>query len=236
MNPDCGMVIVAAGSGTRMGGGVPKQFMPLQGLPLYLWSARHFDALPEVRAIVIVGPAGDVDAMTAQARQARIGKLVAVVSGGALRQDSVLAGLRALPAECGIAGVHDGARPFPGDAVTTAIACAREHGAAILAAPVPDTIKRVRDGEITSTLDRSVLWAAQTPQLARRLVLIGALESCAAEGREVTDEASALEARGIAVRVVASPRTNIKVTTPEDWLVATAIAASMGDGGKVDGE
>lgn len=234
MMPDCGMVIVAAGSGSRMGGGLPKQFMPLCGVPLYLWSARCFDAMWEVRAIVIVGPVDDVDAMAEQSRAAGISKLAAVVRGGALRQESVLAGLRALPRECAIAGVHDGARPFPGGAVAQAIASAREHGAAILAAPVPDTIKRVSDGAITQTLDRTTLWAAQTPQLAGREVMIGALERCASEGREVTDEASALEACGVSVCVVASPRTNIKVTTPEDWIVAQAIAASMAGDGKAE--
>ena len=166
--------------------------------------------------------------MEKEAGQAGLKKLSAVVVGGANRQDSVLAGLSALPDNCDLAGVHDAARPFPGLAVHEAMEVARQHGAAILAHPVSDTVKRVQKGSkiISATEDRETLWAAQTPQFAGRTVLLKAIRHCVEKGIVITDEASALAECGVDVRVVSSPRTNLKVTTPEDWAVAEMLAAS----------
>ena len=228
MKADCGIVIVAAGSGIRMGGDIPKQLHRLGSLPLFLWSARFFDSLDQVSSVVIVGPDQHLPFMEREAGEAGLKKLTAVVVGGANRQDSVLAGLSALPENCDLAGIHDGARPFPGAAVHEAIEMARQHGAAILASPVSDTVKRVQKDSnvILGTEERETLWAAQTPQFARRTVLLQAIRHCVEQGMIITDEASALAEAGVAVRVVSSPRTNLKITTPEDWAVAEMLAAS----------
>ncbi|PKO16468.1 2-C-methyl-D-erythritol 4-phosphate cytidylyltransferase [candidate division BRC1 bacterium HGW-BRC1-1] len=228
MKADCGIVIVAAGSGLRMGGDIPKQLQRLGGLPLFLWSSRFFDSLQDVCSVVIVGPEAHLPFMEKEAKETGLKKLTAMVVGGENRQDSVLAGLSALPETCDFAGVHDGARPFPGPAVHEAIEIARQHGAAILASPVTDTVKRVAKGSnvISATEDRETLWAAQTPQFARRGVLMDALRHCVQKGILITDEASALAEFGVDVRVVHSPRTNLKVTTPEDWAVAETLAAA----------
>lgn len=228
MKADCGIVIVAAGSGLRMGGDMPKQLQRLGGLSLFLWSARFFDALDEISSLVIVGPEQHLPFMEKEVGDAGLKKLTAMVAGGANRQDSVLAGLSALPENCDLAGIHDGARPFPGEPVHEAIGMARQHGAAILAHPVSDTVKRVQKGSnvISATEDRETLWAAQTPQFARRSELLHALRHCVEAGIIITDEASALAEVGVDVRVVPSPRTNLKVTTPEDWAVAEMLAAS----------
>jgi 2-C-methyl-D-erythritol 4-phosphate cytidylyltransferase len=227
MDRDCGVVIVAAGSGIRMGDGAPKQFRELFGLPLFLWSAKYFDNRSEVGWIVVVGPETHHEEMRKLCAGHMIRKLRAVVTGGARRQDSVRSGVAALPPGAILAAVHDAARPFPAKAFPEAVRRARESGAAILAAPVAETLKRVADGVITGTVDREGLWAAQTPQIARRGDLLRALDSCCADGVEVTDEAAALAHIGIRVEVVASPRMNLKVTTAEDWPLAEAIAASL---------
>ena len=113
MASDCGVVIVAGGAGNRMGGGRPKQLRPLLGLPLFLWSAKALGPRPEVREIVVVGPAEHLDEMRDACVAHNIARLVAVVPGGAMRQDSVRAGVAALSDECVLAAVHDAARPFP---------------------------------------------------------------------------------------------------------------------------
>lgn len=216
----CGIVLVAAGSGTRMGAGQPKQFRQLLGKPVIIWSALAFAQMPEVREIVVVTApdfAEDVRAMF----EAH-GLTAKIALGGARRQDSVLAGVRALSHDTEFAAVHDAARPFPPANLGEALGSAAETGAAIFALPVTDTLKRGDDGNITGTVDRAGLWRAQTPQVARRRLLIDALEACGS--CEVTDEAAALERAGVSVRLVMSAAENIKITTAEDWTMAEAIA------------
>jgi 2-C-methyl-D-erythritol 4-phosphate cytidylyltransferase len=156
-------------------------------------------------------------------------KLADPVAGGRERQDSMRAGLAALPAGIELVAVHDAARPLvtPG-AVRRVIAAARESGAAILAVPVRDTIKRVRDGRILETPVRAECWAAQTPQVFRVEILREALAKADAEGRLGTDEAELVEALGVAVHVVRGEPENLKVTGPEDLLLAERILAVRG--------
>jgi 2-C-methyl-D-erythritol 4-phosphate cytidylyltransferase len=227
MAADCGVVIVAGGAGTRMGGGRPNQLRPLLGLPLFLWSAKALGPRPEVREIVVVGPAEHLDEMRDACRAHNIARLGALVPGGALRQESVRAGVAALSEDCVLAAVHDAARPFPPPGFAEAVRRARACGAAILASPVAETLKRVEGGRIAGTMARAAIWAAHTPQVVGRDLLLRALDHCAQAGIEVTDEAAAVEAMGGVVEVVESSRTNLKITTPDDWALAEAIAEAM---------
>ncbi|HEY8600991.1 MAG TPA: 2-C-methyl-D-erythritol 4-phosphate cytidylyltransferase [Thermomicrobiales bacterium] len=218
-----GAIIVGAGRGERMGG-VDKVFAPLGGKPILAYSIAAFQASELIDAIVVVLNERNVEQGRAIIRAGGWDKVVATITGGARRQDSTRAGIAALP-PCEIVAVHDAARPF----VTTAlirrgVEAAIAHGAAIAAMPVKETIKQVdAGGLIMSTPPREALWAAQTPQLARRKALEQALNSAQARGATVTDEAAALEASGERVTVFAGAYTNLKVTTPEDLILAAAL-------------
>jgi 2-C-methyl-D-erythritol 4-phosphate cytidylyltransferase len=219
-------VLVAAGRGERMGAGRAKAFLLLAGRPLLLRAAEAFEAAPDVEAIVAVVPEGEQRA--AHDLLAPLHKVTAVVAGGATRQDSVRAGLAALPpAFDGIVLVHDAARALIEPAlIASVVRAAAEVGAAIPVLPLVDTIKRVGDGVVRETLDRSHLAAAQTPQGIRRALLAEALDQAARDGITVTDEAMAVERLGRRVAaVVGSPR-NLKITTPHDLRWAELLLAS----------
>jgi 2-C-methyl-D-erythritol 4-phosphate cytidylyltransferase len=209
-----------------MGAGRAKAFLPLAGRPLLLRAAEAFEATPEVEAIVAVVPAGEQRA--AHDLLAPLHKVTAVVAGGATRQDSVRAGLEALPAAFdGIVLVHDAARALiEPSLIASVVRAAAETGAAIPVLPLVDTIKRVRDGAVGETLDRSELAAAQTPQGVQRALLQDALDQAVRDGVTVTDEAMAVERLGHRVAaVVGSPR-NLKITTPHDLRWAELLLAS----------
>ncbi len=228
-------LILAAGRGARLGEGAPpegKAFMPILGEPMLRWSVRAFDACPEIGAIVIVAPPGE----ERRARRAVAGcdtRLADVVPGGPERQDSLGEGLRAIASlDEGdpLVAVHDAARALvrPMDVGRAAIA-AGHWGAAILAVPVKDTIKRVeKDAWIEGTPDRAALWIAQTPQVARASLLRKGLARAREMGIQSTDEAALLEGIGVAVRVVLGDYENLKITTPDDVVLAEAILRHQG--------
>lgn len=210
-------VVVAAGRGTRFG--KPKQLVDIAGAPMLSWSIRTFAAMPEVVAIVVVTENEWMDEAAAVARDAGGAKCAAVVPGGATRQASTLEGLRAVPASCGGVFVHDGARPLiAADDVRRAMDLVQPGHASILALPVVDTIKVVdpQTRIVAQTLERAVLWAAQTPQFATTADLVRAHEAGAEDGVDATDDAMLLERIGVAVHVVAGSPENFKVTLPED--------------------
>jgi 2-C-methyl-D-erythritol 4-phosphate cytidylyltransferase len=178
-------------------------------------------AVFEVEVIVPVVAEADLPRYEALDAPRARGKLAAPVVGGAERQDSVAAGLAALGAEIDIVAVHDAARCLvdPAD-VSRAIAAARDCGAALLAVPAADTIKRVRRGEVCETPPREECWLAQTPQVFRVEILREALEKAAAEGFLGTDDAQLVERLGGVVRVVEGSPRNIKITRPADLALA----------------
>jgi 2-C-methyl-D-erythritol 4-phosphate cytidylyltransferase len=228
MSADCGVVIVAGGSGARMGGGeVPKQFRPLRELPLFLWSLQFFDQQDSVSEIVVVVPEVHIPTATQLYSQRTFTHPVHCVAGGRRRQDSVLSGVKSLSKESEFVAIHDGARPFPPQNFEEALDFARADGAAIFALPVTDSIKRAECGAIRESVPRDELWAAQTPQLFRTSLLIQALEKCNEDKVEVTDDASAVERMGGTVRIVEGSRSNLKVTVPDDWILAGALAADF---------
>lgn len=214
------VLILAAGRGERLGHRLPKAFVTLGGRTLL---ERSLDALERVDEVAVIQPvigAEDYDAYAAIGLAASK-KRRDPVSGGAERQDSVAAGLAALPASVTWVAVHDAARCLVSpDDVSRVIDAAYREGAALLAAPARDTIKRVVDGHVVETPDRSECWAAQTPQVFRRDLLSEALEKAQAEAFVGTDDAQLVERMGVRVAVVEGSARNIKITLPEDLLAA----------------
>jgi 2-C-methyl-D-erythritol 4-phosphate cytidylyltransferase len=212
-------IVVAAGRGERLGHALPKAFVPLRGRSLLAHAVTALAASDRVDAVLPVLPRGMT--MPADASDA---KLLQPVAGGARRQDSVAAGLAALPSGVEYVAVHDAARALvrPAD-VTRAIDAALLHGAALLAVPARDTVKRVREGVVVDTPPREECWAAQTPQVFRVALLREALDKAAAEGRTGTDCAQLVEALGARVHVVPGDPDNWKITAPSDLAAAERV-------------
>ena len=223
-------VVVAAGLSTRMGGG-DKLGLLVGGRPVLAWTLAALAAAPIVRRIVVVTAAARVGEISTAAWLPS--RVVAVVEGGARRQDSVASGIAALGE--GLPGdvvlVHDGARPLVSpELVARVAAAAAEHGAAIPVVPVVETLKRVVDGQVAATVDRTLLAAAQTPQGVRRDVLARAwAEQPPAGAATWTDEAALLEACRIPVHAVPGESTNLKVTLPDDLARVEAALVARGD-------
>jgi 2-C-methyl-D-erythritol 4-phosphate cytidylyltransferase len=224
-------LVLAAGRGERLGHPLPKGFVPLAGRPLLLHALSVLEAVAEVERLVAVIPADAFDRYRrAIAGAGALRKLAPPVAGGRERQDSVRSGLAALPPGTELALVHDAARPLVRpEAVRRVVAAARATGAAILAAPVRDTIKRVVDGRVAGTPPRAECWAAQTPQVFRVEILREALAKAEAEGVVATDDAQLVEALGVEVRVVAGDPDNLKITGREDLALAERLLALRGE-------
>lgn len=225
-SPRVAAIVVAGGRGTRLGGDTPKQFLEVRGRSLVQRAVDAFVDSPHVQDVVVVLP-GDVAARPQDVLD--LPDDVRVVPGGARRQDSVAAGFEAVPEACDVVVVHDAARPFvSGDLIARTVSAARAHGAAIVALPAQDTVKRgVPDGDsvrIVETIPREVIHLAQTPQAFRREILAAAI-ALGKEGTAATDEAALAEAAGYPVVLVEGDPHNIKVTTPADLPIAAAIAA-----------
>lgn len=215
-------VIVAAGSSRRMGG-ENKLLLPLDDAPVLAHTLSAFEKCAAIRDIVLVCREQDILPYSDLARAFGISKLRTVTRGGDSRTASVLAGITAAPEDTGLVAVHDGARPLVSEAVITeAVYAAAEYGAAAPVVPVKDSIKRIQDGSIAADVPRDTLAAVQTPQVFDRALLTRALETAARDNRSFTDDCAAVEAMGQAVRATHGSYENIKVTTPEDILVAEA--------------
>jgi 2-C-methyl-D-erythritol 4-phosphate cytidylyltransferase len=214
--PSVAVLIPAGGLGARLGRRTPKQFLRLGDATILATTLRHFTRHPAVRAIVVAAPAAHV----ARTRRlvGRAGRRpVEVVAGGPTRQESVWLALQAAPADIEIVLVHDAVRPFiERRLVDAVVAAAAAHGAAICALPIAETVKRVRDGVVETTLDRSGLWAVQTPQGFRAALLREAHEKARRDGVGSTDDAMLVERLGHPVRVVPGLAGNVKITTPDD--------------------
>ncbi|MDQ2652249.1 MAG: 2-C-methyl-D-erythritol 4-phosphate cytidylyltransferase [Chloroflexota bacterium] len=227
-------VVVAAGRGQRLAA-PDKVLLPLAGQPMLAWSLAAIAATPQIGTVVVVAGEHTMAAVAALVQAREFHKVAAIVPGGERRQDSVAAGLAALPSQTEVVLIHDGARPLADAGLFRRCAeAAAATGAVIAAMPVADTLKRVTDADrvISGTVDRSGLWAAQTPQAFRLEVLQRAFTSNA--GADVTDEALLCEAAGIPVRVVPSSSANLKVTHPEDVAVADALLRARLQGGDRD--
>jgi len=218
------VIIPAAGSGTRFGGDVPKQFLPLGGKPLVQRVVERFLVDDVVTRIVV--PVLD---LLLDAVKSSPGNRVQFVAGGATRLQSVTRGLEAAGEEVDLVAIHDAVRPFfSPDTFHATLNAAREHGAAFPGIPLPDTVHQIADDAIASTPDRSVLVAAQTPQCFRIDVLREVLARAAREDASATDEAGLAAKYGHRVQLVPGDSMNFKITRPEDLVMAERIYAEWG--------
>ena len=211
------VVIPAGGVGARFGGRIPKQFLRLQRVPVLTATVGHFARHPAVMAIVVAAPEAHVAragrALSPIARR----KSLLVVPGGRTRQDSVWLAMQAVSDEAELIVIHDAVRPLITRGLIDAVVyAAAESGAAICALPIAETVKRVRDGVVEATLDRSELWAVQTPQAFHADLLREAHEKAQRDGVVGTDDAMLVERLGHPVRVVRGLAQNVKITTPDD--------------------
>jgi len=211
-------LIVAAGQGTRMGPNADKLFLEVAGRQVIAHTWRRFDQTPAIDEIVIVVREGMQGTFKEIAAGLGLRKSYRLAAGGRERQDSVWNGLLTLSSETEIVAIQDGARPCtPPEVITATIAAAREMGAAVAAQRVTDTIKEGDDGKrIRQHLDRSRLWAVQTPQTFRVEVIRRALSAVREKGLLVTDDTAACELIEQPVRLVESLQPNPKVTVPAD--------------------
>lgn len=214
----CGAVIVAAGSASRMGG-IDKVMAPLNGEPMIARTVRAFQNCDAISEIVVVTREDLILPITSLC--SGMDKVQAVVAGGSSRQESVHLGLNALSDKCKLAAIHDGARPLISwQVIDRVVRAANTYGAAAPAIPVKDTIKVVQGGVVKETPDRASLQAVQTPQVFDFDILRGALKKAKQDGAQVTDDCSAVERMGMAVKIVEGEERNLKVTTPLDLKIA----------------
>jgi 2-C-methyl-D-erythritol 4-phosphate cytidylyltransferase/2-C-methyl-D-erythritol 2,4-cyclodiphosphate synthase len=208
-----------------MGASLNKVFLPLGDRPILLHSIAIMEASSEIAAYVVVVSPGEVSFCRTLLVPYQLTKLAGVVPGGAVRQESAANGVRALPSNCEIVAVQDGARPLLCvDVLDGSIRRAREVGAVVVAVPAKDTVKVVgADGGITATPERSGLWRAQTPQVFRRTLLEEAYACAERDQYQGTDDASLVERLGVRVEVYRGSEDNLKITTPRDLLVAEAL-------------
>ena len=218
-------IIAAAGAGTRLASDRPKQFLLLAGTPVIFHTLRAFEQCDSIHEVIVVLPAEESAGFLSMAAKSGLRKVARVVPGGATRAESVKRGLmsvRAATAE--IVAVHDGVRPFVTvDEISRVVAAAQVDGAAILVAPVTDTIKQVTDEAVVKTLDRGVLRRALTPQCFRYELLREAYQRADVNDPCLTDESALVERFGHRVTIVEGSARNIKITTAEDLAVAEAL-------------
>ncbi len=221
LSRDVGVIIVAAGKGTRFGGTIPKQYADLAGSPILLHALRPFASHPAVGRVAIVLPPEDVEAPP-DWLSALQGEMITLTAGGSTRMESVAAGLAVLGEECSIVLVHDGARPFPPrDVIDSGIAAARRGVSTLPALPVAETLKRADDfGRIVGTVPRQGLWLAQTPQAFPRDVLLRAYMAARHGDIIATDDAMLVELVGGHIDLLPGSPRNLKITSANDLALA----------------
>jgi 2-C-methyl-D-erythritol 4-phosphate cytidylyltransferase len=221
-------VIVAAGSGQRLGRTEPKAFVKIGDRSMVSFSLRTIAEVSEIEEIVIAVPAGIEKAARAEVADAGVKLPVKITAGGAQRQDSVRIALALVSAEAEIVVVHDAARPFAdADLFGRCIAVAQRSGGGIAATPVSDTLKRgAADGTIAGTVARAGLWRAETPQAFQRYLLVAAHERAVRDRIVATDDSDLVEQIGGRVELVEGRAINLKITTPADLALAELLAAN----------
>ncbi len=218
-------IIVAAGKSERMGAGADKAFLNLGPKPVVAYSLLAFERSADIDQIILVVRKDQQVAAKAVARMFGISKLAKIVPGGTRRQDSVMNGLKELDSDARIVVIHDGARPcVTPDTIAEVVKLARRSDAAVVGRRIWDTVKRVEKGtSVSSTEDRTKLWAVQTPQAFKVQLLKRAYEALEAEKKDVTDDAQAVELIGGSVKIYETNKPNLKITTVEDLQIAAAV-------------
>lgn len=229
-------VVPAAGSGRRMAAEVPKQYLKLNGVPILEHTLRALLACPDIRGVVVVLDPSDRRAdATASLADPRVSR----AAGGAERADSVLAGLQAVATEAGAEDwvlVHDAARPCISVGVLRSLisSCTAAGVGTVMAQASVDTLKRVsEDNRVLETLDRQVIWRAQTPQMFKLRELMSALSTALIDDIAITDESMAMELAGYPVSILEGPSTNIKITLPADLEMAEIILRRLSGDSKL---
>lgn len=230
VNPVCSVVVVAAGSARRMEG-IDKILTPLGELPVLVHTLYAFQDCAQVTEVVVVTREDLLVTVGDLCRQFRLDKVTKVVVGGAERIHSVQAGLSEVRQDAGLIAIHDGARPLLSQEVLRGVLDrALVTGAAAPAIPMTDTIKRGENGLTVETVDRSTLFAVQTPQAFDADLIRAAIQKALADGELLTDDCAAVERMGMKVSLTQGSRENLKLTTPFDLIVAGAILEARGRG------
>lgn len=218
-------IVAAAGIGKRLRSKTRKPYIDISGKPVLIRALTALSSSSGIKKIIVAVNRRDVNRCAALIRRFRVSKIKAVISGGRERRDSVANGLKRLDRDTEIVLIHDGARPFiDNKLIRDSIDCARKFGACIVGVPVKATIKRVKESEsmrVVETVDRSALWEIQTPQVFKKDIIVKAYERFGSA--PATDDAMLVEKLGIEVRVILGSYRNIKITTPEDLIIAKAI-------------
>ncbi|MEA3465659.1 MAG: 2-C-methyl-D-erythritol 4-phosphate cytidylyltransferase [Thermodesulfobacteriota bacterium] len=226
------VLIPAAGLGRRMGGSVSKQYLSLDGRPILAHTVALFDSHPRVDHIYVIAPENQLDFCRDECVEPyRFDKVRDIIIGGEKRQDSVRHGVLGCHAQPGdILVIHDGVRPlFPASQLDAVLEAVIKTGACVVGVPVKDTIKRVQGDVIVATPPREELWAAHTPQAFRYELIHAAHIQAQQQGYCGTDDASLLEWQGVPVTMIEGSYRNIKITTPEDLLIAEAFLATSSE-------
>lgn len=220
-----GVVIVAAGTGSRMNMGINKQFIKLEGKEIIAYTIEKFYNNSNIEDIVVVVKEDESDFFKKEILDKYNFKNIKIAYGGKERQDSVYNGLKLLDKKCHVVLIHDGARPFVSDKIIdNCIEEAKNHKAVVVGVPVKDTIKVIdKDKYIADTPNRSVLWAVQTPQTFDYNILIDAYKDAFKNGFYGTDDAMLVERIGYKVKMVEGSYNNIKITTQEDLNIGSQI-------------
>jgi len=222
-----GAIIPAAGRGKRIGASVPKQFLEIQGRPLLHHTLMVFASCKLIDYVVLVMPRADVDEMGEDWLN-KYEIVRKVVVGGEQRQDSVYNGFSSLEEGTDIVVVHDGVRPFTTPQMIIAtVEAAQQHGAAITAIPVSDTVKQAADGFVKQTVSRDGLWRVQTPQAFQYGLLQQAFKKAKKDSYYVTDEGSLVEYLGERVKIVPGSELNIKITRKEDLVLGESLLSRI---------
>lgn len=217
-------IIVAAGSGKRFGGQVKKQFLEINGKPVLRYTLERFQACDKIDDITVVVPQEGLQRLTSEIPdQWGLSKVKKVISGGAERQDSVWAALKKLQDDVEIVAVHDGVRPFiTSEMIAKLVDAAGKYGAALVGVKPKDTIKLTREAVVVETLDRRSLVSVQTPQVFKKELLVKAYQKARLDEYKSTDDSALVENLGEKVVVVEGSYENIKITSPEDIVIAEA--------------
>lgn len=217
------VIIPAAGQGKRMGAGRNKLLLELEGIPIFIYTLRIFEEDDRCSGVILAVNNQEQNEINSLLKKYKINKVIGLVEGGKERQFSVYHGVQALKGD-GIVLVHDAARPFVHqNQIHSLVATAEQHGASVLAVPVKDTVKKAIGNKVIETVERSSLWAIQTPQAFRMSLLKEAHEKAYNENYLGTDDASLVERLGQDVIIVEGNYDNIKLTTPEDLFFAETI-------------
>lgn len=224
-------VIVAAGSSTRMKSNISKQLIPLFGTPVIVHTVSAFESTEIIDEIVVVCPESDIDSFRSVFKDVNFSKPVKFTTGGSTRQQSVFNGVSITDKSCNFIAIHDGARPLVTSGnIEAVVSDAIKFGSSTLAVPVKDTIKVVaEDNTVLSTPQRDTLRIIQTPQVFEKKMYEDAYKRALSNGKDFTDDCQLVEIVGGKVHITLGQYSNIKITTPEDILLAEAFLKTRGE-------